>query len=94
LDLVVAGNQYDAEPNMPRADAGNGLWLRGDGHGHFTPVSSRQSGLLATRNVAGIALASAPTGNTLIVANTGDTLQAFAIHRRRPSAPPTTASSH
>ena len=47
LDLIVAGNLYDAEPNMPRADAGNGLWLRGDGHGHFTPVSPRESGLLA-----------------------------------------------
>ena len=93
LDLIVAGNQYDAEPNTPRADAGNGLWLRGDGHGHFTPVSPRQSGLLATRDVAGIALAGSPSGNTLIVANTGDTLQAFAVRRRAP-APPTTASSH
>ncbi|HEX7978360.1 MAG TPA: VCBS repeat-containing protein, partial [Gemmatimonadaceae bacterium] len=93
LDLIVAGNQYDTEPNTPRFDAGNGLWLRGDGHGHFTPVSSRQSGLLATRDVAGIALASTPTGSTLIVANTGDTLQAFAVRRRTP-ARPTTASSH
>jgi enediyne biosynthesis protein E4 len=25
LDLIVAGNLYDAEPNTPRADAGNGL---------------------------------------------------------------------
>jgi len=32
LDLIVAGNLYDAEPNTPRADAGNGLWLKGDGH--------------------------------------------------------------
>jgi hypothetical protein len=79
LDLVVAGNLYDAEPNMPRADAGTGLWLRGDGHGHFTPVLPRQSGLLATKNVSGLALAGAPTGNTLIVANTGDTLQAFTL---------------
>jgi len=29
LDLIVAGNLYDAEPNTARADAGNGLWLRG-----------------------------------------------------------------
>jgi hypothetical protein len=93
LDLVIAGNQYNTEPNMPRADAGNGLWLRGDGHGHFAPVSSRQSGLLATKNVSGIALAGAPTGNTLIVANTGDTLQAFAV-RRSPASPRTTAASH
>src|SRR4029079_8479653 len=93
LDLVVAGNLYDTEPSRPRADAGNGLWLRGDGHGYFTPVTSRQSGLLATKNVSGIALASAPLGNTLIIANTGDTLQAYAL-RRRAAAQPTTASSH
>ncbi len=57
LDLVVAGNLYDAEANIPRADAGNGLWLKGDGAGHFTPVPSRVSGLLASRNVAALALA-------------------------------------
>jgi hypothetical protein len=93
LDLVVAGNLYDAEPNMPRLDASNGLWLRGDGRGHFFPVSTRQSGLLATRDVSGIALARSPEGSTLIVANTGDTLQAFTI-RRRTATPPATASSH
>ena len=93
LDLIVAGNLYDAEPNTPRVDAGNGLWLRGDGHGHFTPVSPRQSGFLAPRNVSGLALVNSPAGSTLLVANTGDSLQAFAI-RRRPPTPPATASSH
>src|SRR5207249_7840505 len=33
LDLIVAGNLYDTEWNTPRADASNGLWLRGDGKG-------------------------------------------------------------
>jgi len=80
LDLLVAGNLYDAEPNTPRADAGNGLWLRGDGHGHFVPVPSRISGFLAPRNVAGIALIKTPTGPAVLVANTGDTLQVIAIH--------------
>jgi enediyne biosynthesis protein E4 len=82
LDLIVAGNLYDAEPNTPRADAGNGLWLRGDGKGHFTPVSPRASGFLAPKNVAGLALIDTPNGKTVIVANTGDTLQAFSVRKR------------
>jgi enediyne biosynthesis protein E4 len=82
LDLIVAGNLYDAEPNTPRADAGNGLWLRGDGRGHFTPVLPSESGLLAPLNVSGLALINTPTGKALLVANTGDSLQTFAIRRR------------
>jgi len=82
LDLIVAGNLYDAEPNTPRADAGNGLWLRGDGRGHFTPVPPAESGFLAPLNVAGLALIDTPKGKAVIVANTGDSLQAFGIQRR------------
>jgi hypothetical protein len=81
LDLIVAGNSYDTEPNTPRADAGNGLWLRGNGRGHFTPVPPSQSGLLAPLNVAGLALINTPTGKALLVANTGDSLQAFAMRK-------------
>jgi hypothetical protein len=79
LDLIVAGNLYDAEPNTPRADAGNGLWLRGDGQGDFVPVSPRESGFLAPLNVAGLALVRARAGHVLLVANTGDSVQAFRI---------------
>jgi hypothetical protein len=81
LDLLVAGNLYDAEPNTPRADAGNGLWLRGDGKGHFTPVSPRESGFLAPRNVSGLALVHTATGQLVLVANTADSLQTFAIRK-------------
>ena len=82
LDLVVAGNLYDAEPNTPRADAGNGLWLKGDGRGHFTPVPSVESGFLAPLDVTGLALVKTPVGSAVLVANHGDSLQAFAIRRR------------
>jgi hypothetical protein len=88
LDLVVAGNLYDTEPNTPRADAGNGLWLRGDGKGRFAPVSPRESGFLAPRNASGLALLGVPSGKALLVANTGDSLRAFAIRARgRPASP-------
>jgi hypothetical protein len=82
LDLIVAGNLYDVEANTPRADAGNGLWLRGDGKGHFTPIPLRQSGLLAPLNVTGLALTNTPAGKMLIVANSGASLQAFYIKKR------------
>ena len=81
LDLIVAGNLYDAEPNTPRADAGNGLWLKGDGQGHFTPVPSVESGFLAPLDVTGLVLINTPAGKAVLVANHGDSLQAFVIRR-------------
>jgi len=82
LDLIVAGNLNETEPNTPPADAGNGLWLRGDGRGQFTPVRPVESGFLAPRNVAGLALMQTPAGSAVLVANTGDSLQAFTIRKR------------
>jgi hypothetical protein len=81
-DLIVAGNLYDAEPNTPRADAGNGLWLRGDGRGHFTPMPPTASGFLAPLNVSGLALINTNAGKAVLVANTGDSLQAFTVGKR------------
>ena len=87
LDLIVAGNLYDVEPNTPRADAGNGLWLRGDGKGHFTAVPPVESGLLAPLNVSGLTLINTPNGKAVIVANSGDSLQAFRMGKRQKKAP-------
>ncbi len=82
LDLIVAGNMYDVEPNTPRADAGNGLWLRGDGKGHFASVPPTQSGFMAPLNVSGLTLINTPNGKAVIVANSGDSLQVFRIGKR------------
>jgi hypothetical protein len=85
LDLIIGGNLYDAEPNTTRADAGNGLWLKGlaggKQEGHFTPVPASESGLLASKNVSGLALIRTQAGLALLVANTGDSLQAFTIRK-------------
>jgi len=82
LDIIVAGNLYDVEPNTAPADGGRGLWLKGDGKGHFTPVAPGESGLFAPLNVSGLALVDTPNGPVLLVPNTGDSLQAFAIRKR------------
>jgi enediyne biosynthesis protein E4 len=82
LDLIVAGNMYDTEPNTPRADAANGLWLKGDGKGHFTPVPAWLSGLVAPADVTGLSIVKMATGRALIVANSGDSLQVFTMRGR------------
>jgi hypothetical protein len=82
LDLIVAGNLIEMEPNTTPPDAGNGLWLTGDGQGHFTPVPPFESGFLAPRGVSGLALMKTPAGSAVLVANTGDSLQAFTLPRR------------
>jgi hypothetical protein len=82
LDLIVAGNLYHSEPNTARADAGKGLWLRGDGHGNFTAVPPFASGFLAPLEVTDLALITTPTGKAVLVANNSDSLQAFTIRGR------------
>lgn len=54
LDLVIAGNLYALHMSVPRADAGVGLFLRGDGTGEFEPVASALSGLLLQGEVRGV----------------------------------------
>ncbi len=82
LDLIVAGNVMEMEPNTTAPDAGNGLWLKGDGQGHFTPVTPFESGFLAPKGVSSLALLKTPAGSAVLVANTGDSLQAFTIRNR------------
>ena len=82
LDLIAAGNLYGTEPNTPPSDAANGIWLRGDGKGGFSPVSPHASGFLAPRHATGLALVKTSTGVSLVVANAGDSLQTFSIRSR------------
>jgi len=44
-DLFLAQNFFSLRPEWPRTDAGRGLWLRGDGRGHFTALSGAESGV-------------------------------------------------
>src|SRR6266581_1992986 len=81
LDAIVAGNLFATEPNTTPADAGNGVWLKGDGRGHFTAIAPLESGFLAPHDVAGLALVKTPAGSAVLVANTADSLQAFTLRR-------------
>jgi hypothetical protein len=45
LDVLLSGNDYGVEPVVGRSDAMNGLLLKGDGKGNFTPVPIDKSGI-------------------------------------------------
>ena len=79
-DLIIAGNLYQSEPTAPRADAGKGLWLRGDGQGGFTPVSPTRSGLLAPGDVKELSLIRTAGGPILLVGSENEDLQLFKIN--------------
>ncbi|MEX1184379.1 MAG: FG-GAP-like repeat-containing protein [Gemmatimonadota bacterium] len=44
-DIFISQNLFTGRPNLPRMDAGRGLWLRGDGSGRFTAVPGHVSGV-------------------------------------------------
>jgi hypothetical protein len=56
-DIFLAQNFFGVQVETPRHDAGVGLWLRGDGHGKFSPLSPAESGVQIFGEQRGAALA-------------------------------------
>ncbi len=81
LDLVLAGNLYSSEVETPRNDASNGLFLKGDGKGYFTPVVGAQSGLYANNDVKDLAMIKIKEDDYVIVAKNDDFLQFVKVNR-------------
>lgn len=82
LDILVAGNLFVSEVETGAADAGVGLYLKGDGKGNFTPVSLLESGIFANMDVRDLALVQ--SGNekaTVIVANNNNRAQVFGFDK-------------
>lgn len=55
LDIVVAGNLYQSEPETPRNDASYGQFLKGNGGAPFQVVDPNRSGLHIDGDVKGLA---------------------------------------
>lgn len=85
LDLVLAGNNWSAEVETVRYDAGTGLVLLGDGAGGFTPLDVPTSGFFAWNNCKDIALLQGRDGPLIMVANNDGPLQTFRLERRATS---------
>jgi len=68
LDLLLVGNDFGNELTAGRYDAFNGLILKGDGKGNFSPQNCAQTGFFVPGNAKGLATLRDVLGNELFVA--------------------------
>jgi hypothetical protein len=71
-DLLLAGNFDGVKPEIGKMSAGYGLYLRGDGKGHFTPVSEVASGFLVPGQARDIQRVRTRRGILYVVARNND----------------------
>lgn len=70
--LLLAGNFDGVKPEIGRMSAGYGVYLRGDGKGHFTPVREVESGFMVPGEARDIRRLRTRTGNIYIVSRNND----------------------
>ena len=81
-DLLLAGNEYQAEVMTGRYDASYGLFLKGDNKKEFAPVSPVKSGFIITGDVKDLSLLRLPGGDKLVLAAVNnDLLRVFRVNK-------------
>ncbi|WP_020528342.1 VCBS repeat-containing protein [Flexithrix dorotheae] len=78
-DLLLAGNNYVAEIETTRADAGIGAYFKGLGKGKFEYVENSQTGFFADKDVRSMLYLNNRNDKSLIVINNNDTHDHFQI---------------
>ena len=69
LDVLINGNDYGTEPIIGRYDALNGLLMKGDGKGNFTPLSILNSGIYIPGDGKSLVQLRSSKGNLLVAAS-------------------------
>ena len=69
LDVVINGNDYGTDVSVGRYDAFNGLFLKGDGKGNFSPLTIMQSGIYIPGNGKALVKLRNSEGHTLLAAS-------------------------
>jgi len=80
LDVVLAGNLYNAEVETPRGDASFGLYLQGDGKGNFMTKTMLESGLKIVGDVRDMELLSVKGQKHILVAKNDDFMQMIKVN--------------
>jgi hypothetical protein len=71
-DLLMAGNFDGVKPELGKMGAGYGVYLRGDGKGHFTPLKELESGFLVPGQARDIQSVRTRKGRIYIVSRNND----------------------
>ncbi len=88
-DILLAGNFYEAKPEVGIHDAGYGLFLRGDGQGNFIPKLPRESGFFIKGAVRDIVTLEVNGERLVLTARNDAPPAAFAVKavpRQRPDS--------
>ena len=79
-DLLLAGNEYQAEVMRGRYDASYGCFLRGNGKNNFLAVSPVKSGFIVDGDVKDMALVTmTDKSKRILVGVNNDSLRVFAV---------------
>ena len=76
-DLLLAGNFDGVKPELGKMDASYGLFLRGDGRGHFTPMQTTESGFFVPGQARDIERVRTANGDRYIVTRNNDRALTF-----------------
>lgn len=81
-DILLAGNEYQAEVMRGRYDASYGCYLRGNGKFAFTAIPPVQSGFIVDGDVKDMALITmADSSRRILVGVNNDSLRVFSVGR-------------
>jgi hypothetical protein len=72
IDLLLAGNEYQAEISAGRYDASYGQFLKNDGRGSFTSVGAAQTGFIVAGDVKNLQQIVTKNNEQLILAAVND----------------------
>ena len=83
LDVLISGNDYGTDIAIGRYDALNGLLLRGNGSGGFTPLSLQKSGIYIPGDGKALVKLTGNAGNYLVAASQNrDALKIFEMNAK------------
>ncbi len=83
LDVLINGNDFGTEVSIGRYDALNGLLLKGNGDGSFSPLSILQSGIYIPGDGKALVKLSGGSGSYLVAASQNkDVLKLFELKRK------------
>ncbi|WP_310589117.1 VCBS repeat-containing protein [Runella aurantiaca] len=68
LDVLLVANDFGNETSTGRYDASNGLMLKGNGKGDFTPLTQAATGFYVPGNAKGLAQMASPDGRRMVIA--------------------------
>src|SRR5258708_18263441 len=88
LDVLINGNDFGTSIGIGRYDAMNGLLLKGDGAGGFTPLSMLQSGICIPGNGKAMVKLRGADGSYLVAASQNkNVLKLYQLNRQAKSVP-------